>query len=218
MSTNRLITEGPIGVQWPFDPVGRMAPFVLPDGRRMRPLVEDLGSAPAAAGQYTFPFIDPRNEKYAGGIKADGGYLLPYSGSNLDMVTGLVLGGDFRSDLRTILGNVEMPSFNANLLTADELQTRGDANVTLVVTDPRFQYFNQTLTANRTITLPNTSVTPGLEFHVIRYASTPGAFTLQVVDPLSAKSYTFASGTRGFAKYRAVSSGEWLLVEAGTFP
>lgn len=155
---------------------------------------------------------------HCAGTRADGGSLIPFVASNIDMTTGLNLEGGWLANPRTALGNVEMPSVNSLVMTADATQTRGDVSVTLVATDYRVQYFNTTLTANRTVTLPNSGLQDGMEFHVIRYAGTPGAFTLQVVDGVSGKNYTIASGTKGFAKYRAVSTGEWLLIEAGTFP
>ncbi len=38
MSTHKVITEAPgSGVHWPLDPRGDIAPFMLPDGRRVRP-------------------------------------------------------------------------------------------------------------------------------------------------------------------------------------
>lgn len=152
------------------------------------------------------------------GTRGDGGSLVPYNADNLEAVFNVQLNGGWLRNIRTVLGNVPMPRADTSFLQPDCTQTRGDANVTLTSAGYRYQYFNQTLTANRTITLPNTGLVDGIEFHVIRYAGTPGAFTLQVVDPVSSKNYTIASGTKGFARYRAVGSGEWLLIEAGTFP
>lgn len=71
MSTHKVITEAPgSGVHWPLDPRGDIAPFMLPDGRRVRPLIEDLSGSDT--GPYTFPFVDPRSARFAGGAKFDG--------------------------------------------------------------------------------------------------------------------------------------------------
>ncbi|MBP6564003.1 MAG: hypothetical protein KA200_00160 [Burkholderiales bacterium] len=150
------------------------------------------------------------------GSRGDGGSLVPYTGTKIEMVSNLVLTGGWVRNPRTVLGNVEMPSIETAVMTADATQTRGDVSVTLAATDYRFQYFNTTLTANRTVTLPNSGLLDGQEFHIVRWGL--GAFTLQVVDPVGGKNYTIASATRGFARYRAVGTGEWLLIEAGTLP
>jgi hypothetical protein len=71
-----------------------------------------------------------------------------------------------------------------------------------------------TLTANRTITLPNSGLYEGMEFHIVRRATTPGAFTLQITDPIGANNYTFAASTNGYVKYRA-KNGAWRIIEAG---
>ncbi len=153
-----------------------------------------------------------------GGTRADGGSLVPFVASTTEAVLGLALSGGWVLNPRGVLGNVDMPRLYPIVMTPDATQTRGDVSVTLSATDYRVQYFNTTLTANRTCTLPSSGLQDGMEFHIVRYAATPGAFTLQVVDGVSGKSYTIASGTKGFARYRAVGTGEWLLIEAGTFP
>jgi hypothetical protein len=91
----------------------------------------------------------------------------------------------------------------------------GDANVTLTTTSNKTQTFNTTLTANRTITLPSSGVFAGMEFTIARTASTPGAFTLQVVDPLSSNSTTMPASAQGSVRYVARDSSTWLPVQSG---
>jgi Pectate lyase superfamily protein len=107
------------------------------------------------------------------------------------------------------------PKFDADRRQKDYITDVGDAAVTLTAISDAIQYQNVTLTANRTITLPNTGLYEGMAFHIVRRAATPGAFTLQVIDPIGANNYTFASATNGYVKYRA-KSGAWRIVEAGT--
>lgn len=58
---------------------------------------------------------------------------------------------------------------------------RGDENVTLMPrTSTMYQFFDTTLTANRTVTLSTTLAIKGDTFVVVRSAATPGAFTLDV--------------------------------------
>ena len=96
-------------------------------------------------------------------------------------------------------------------------QVLTDPNPVLVptTTSDEIQYQNATLTANRTITMPNTGLYEGMAFHIVRRATAPGAFALQVTDPIGANNYTFASASNGYVKYRA-KSGAWRIVEAGT--
>jgi hypothetical protein len=54
-----------------------------------------------------------------------------------------------------------------------------------------------------------------MEFEITRKAAVPGAFTLQVVDPIGANNHTFASATNGFVRYRA-KGGAWRILQAGT--
>jgi Pectate lyase superfamily protein len=107
------------------------------------------------------------------------------------------------------------PKFDADRRQKDYITDIGDAAVTLTAASDAVQYQNVTLTANRTITLPNTGLYEGMAFHIIRRATTPGAFTLQITDPIGANNYTFASATNGYVKYRA-KGGAWRIVEAGT--
>jgi len=122
--------------------------------------------------------------------------------------------GHARDDHRQYLGNVTVPKFNADRRQMDAITDRGDADATLTATSDAIQYQNVTLTANRAITLPGTGFYEGMAFHIVRRATTPGAFTLQVTDPIAGNNYTFASGTNGYVKYRYRSG--WRIVEAGT--
>lgn len=148
-----------------------------------------------------------------------GGIHVPYYADAMPIVADVVmneLGSGHASDsLRAILGpSAAVPKFNADKRQQDYITDIGDASVTLTATSDEIQYQNVTLTANRTITLPNVGLYEGMAFHVVRRATTPGAFTLQVVDPIGANNYTFASATNGYVKYRA-KSGAWRIVEAG---
>jgi Pectate lyase superfamily protein len=122
--------------------------------------------------------------------------------------------GHASQDLRGLLGNVTVPKFHADRRQMDAITDIGDASVTLTANSDAIQYQNVTLTANRTITLPNTGLYEGMTFHIVRRATTPGAFTLQVTDPIGAINHTFASGTNGYVKYRARGTA-WRIIEAG---
>lgn len=106
------------------------------------------------------------------------------------------------------------PKLDIDKRQPDRINDVGDASTTLTATSLMIQYQNVTLTANRTITLPNTGLYEGMAFHIVRRAATPGAFTFQVVDPVGANNYTFAASTNGYVKYR-VKSGAWRVTEAG---
>jgi Pectate lyase superfamily protein len=107
-----------------------------------------------------------------------------------------------------------VPKFDADKRQMDRINDLVDADTTLTASSQAIQYVNVTLTANRAITLPNTGLYDGMAFHIVRRAATPGAFTLQVTDPIGATHYTFASATNGYVKYRA-RSGAWRIIEAG---
>ncbi len=148
-----------------------------------------------------------------------GGNLLAYYATgSMPFVANVKLNylgsGHATDNIRGVLGNVTVPKFNADKRQMDYITDIGDASATLTATSDAVQYQNVTLTANRTITLPNTGLYEGMAFHIVRRATTPGAFTLQVTDPLGANNYTFASATNGYVKYRA-KSGAWRIVEAG---
>jgi hypothetical protein len=52
-----------------------------------------------------------------------------------------------------------------------------------------------------------------MEFEIVRKAATPGAFTLQVVDPVNANNYTIAASANGWVRYRY--RGAWRPMAAG---
>jgi hypothetical protein len=148
-----------------------------------------------------------------------GGVLVPYAADDIKFVSGVKLtatgAGACSEDLRTYLGAVPLPRFHADRRQGDAVTDIGDASVTLTASSDAVQYQNVTLTANRTVTLPSTGLYEGMSFHIVRRAATPGAFTLQVVDPIGAVNYTLASATNGYVKYRA-KGGAWRIIEAGT--
>ena len=148
-----------------------------------------------------------------------GGNLIAYSSDTaLPIVADIDLNpqgtGRATDNLRGILGNVPVPKFNADKRQPDYITDIGDTSPTLTATADEVQYQNVTLTANRTITLPNTGLYEGMAFHIVRRATTPGAFTLQVTDPLGANNFTFASATNGYVKYRA-KGGAWRIIQSG---
>lgn len=105
------------------------------------------------------------------------------------------------------------PKFDADRRQKDRVTDLTDANTTLTAASTRIQYCNVTLTANRTVTLPNAGLYEGMEFEVIRKATTPGAFTLQVVDPVNANNYTIAASANGYVRYRY--RGAWRPMAGG---
>jgi hypothetical protein len=145
-----------------------------------------------------------------------GGTLLAYSAGNLPLVSDILLnysGSGHASD-NVFPWTAAAPKIDADKRQKDRINDLGDANTTLTSASLAIQYQNVTLTANRTITLPNTGLYEGMSFHIVRRATTPGAFTMQVTDPLGANNYTFASATNGYVKYRA-KGGAWRILEAG---
>lgn len=143
-----------------------------------------------------------------------GNSTVPYSFTDIKFISDVQCAGTMVKNTRDILGDQSgIPRLNVDCLTSDATKTRGDVSVTLTATDYRVQYFNTTLTANRTVTLPSTGLVDGQEFKVVRYAG--GAFTLSVSDPLGSKNYTIPASLNGFVTYRAVGTGEWLIVDAG---
>ncbi|MDE2436140.1 MAG: hypothetical protein KGM49_07770 [Sphingomonadales bacterium] len=104
------------------------------------------------------------------------------------------------------------PKFDADRRQKDRVTDLGDANVTLTSISTRIQYLNTTLTANRTITLPNSGIYEGMEFEIVRKLASPGAFTFQVVDPVGGNNYTFAASANGSVCYRY--HGGWRLMRA----
>lgn len=121
--------------------------------------------------------------------------------------------GRATDDHRAYMGPFTVPKLHADRRQMDAITDRADADVTLTATSDAIQYQNATLTANRAITLPSTGLYEGMAFHIVRRATAPGAFTLQVTDPIGGNNYTFASSTNGYVKYRYKSG--WRIIEAG---
>jgi hypothetical protein len=105
------------------------------------------------------------------------GYVLQIYGAQSGAVTDvhwLIPNGSL-----TIENNSNLPLGQVNGRPAKRVSAdRGDASVTLTMTDAFIQRFATTLTANRTVTLPTTGVYNGATFRVVRTGL--GAFTLNV--------------------------------------
>ena len=145
-----------------------------------------------------------------------GGTVLAYAADlAIPFVTDVTVANNVTTDIRGQLGPaVTVPRFNADRRQPDAITDVGDASVVLTATSDRYQYVNVALTANRTITLPNTGLFENMQFDFARKAATPGAFTLQVVDPIGAVNYTIAASANGFVRYRY--KGGWRLIQQGT--
>jgi hypothetical protein len=110
------------------------------------------------------------------------------------------------------------PEYDYDIQPANYTQTWGDVNVTLTMrsasglASAKVNEFVNQLSANRTITLPSTNFDDGTEFVIVRKATTPGAFTLTVVDPVSGNSCTFPNSTNGSVVYRATGYATWIPI------
>lgn len=145
------------------------------------------------------------------------GNAVAYTAGSIGLVCDVTIAGPFVTDnARSILGLVPMPRFDADRRQPDWATDNGDAAVTLNSASDRIQYFAVTLTANRTIVLPNSGVYEGMEFEIVRRAATPGAFSLSVSDPLSGVNHTIPANTNGYVRYRC-RGGSWRIMAAGTF-
>ena len=153
---------------------------------------------------------------HCNGTNSNSGALIPYQAGTLGVVTGYVAGGGWLADPRTALGGTSAPRLNT-YKAGDGVHTRGDADVTLTIADLKYQYFNTTLTANRTVNLPTTNLVDGYEFVIQRTGL--GAFTLTINDGSATnQDYTIASATKGFVHYRCIGSSGWIITAAGTLP
>ena len=90
----------------------------------------------------------------------------------------------------------------------------GDSDYAVTFVSPEVIRFNSTLTANRSVNLPNLTseklINGGQEFIVLRDAVTPGAFTLTLRDSSSAVLATIGSGNKGIIKFRQNRFG-WMI-------
>lgn len=99
---------------------------------------------------------------------------------------------------------IQAPSVSANQGDADRTFTTTQTTQTLV--------YSTTLTQNRTLTLSPTGAFNGALCHVVRNASTPGAFTLSVEDGGSHSTlYTFGANTTGNATFQ-FNGTSWILI------
>ena len=144
-----------------------------------------------------------------------GGVVLAYSADlAISFVTDVTVMNNVTTDIRSQFGPAAtIPRLNADRRQPDAITDVGDLSVVLTATSDRCQYVNVALTANRTITLPNTGLFENMQFDVSRKAATPGAFTLQVVDPIGAVNYTIAASANGFVRYRY--KGGWRIMQQG---
>lgn len=110
------------------------------------------------------------------------------------------------------LGSI--PKLDIDNTQVNKTKVQGDVSVTLSVTDYPYQYFNTNLTANRTVTLPNTGLYDGLTFTII--SRNTAAFTLTIADPVSAKNTVIPASTKARVTYRAIGSNEWLCTDYST--
>ena len=145
-----------------------------------------------------------------------GGNAVAYSAPELVSAENINLtGSHITNNPRSQLGNVAMPRITADNLSMDYSLTNGDSDLTMAAgtTAARVVIYNTTLTANRTVTLPNSGINDGNEFTILRTAG--GAFSLQVSDPVSAVNFTFPANTTGWVKYRALGTGSYAIVGSG---
>ncbi|MFC0588680.1 glycosyl hydrolase family 28-related protein [Novosphingobium aquiterrae] len=142
-----------------------------------------------------------------------GGTLYGYTADTVPFVADVkVIGPRSSDDIFPQTGC--SPKFDADRRQKDRITDLTDASVVLTAASTRIQYLNVALTAARTVTLPNTGLYEGMEFEIVRKAATPGAFTLQVIDPVSANNYTMAASANGYVRYRY--RGAWRIMAAGT--
>lgn len=96
----------------------------------------------------------------------------------------------------------------------------GDADVVLDFGDPNIQQFNTTLTAGRTMTLPGprsglTDCFNGLTYRIVRNATTPGAFTLSVLQDGGGTLIVIPTNTNMIVEY-TFRRNAWVLTNKVT--
>lgn len=97
----------------------------------------------------------------------------------------------------------------------DGITTNNNNSPSVVLTTTNVQWWNTTLTANRTATLSGTRAYNGAKIRVLRNAAVPGAFTLAVVDGVStATLFTFAVSTNGWADFE-FDGTNWQFIGSG---
>ncbi len=90
----------------------------------------------------------------------------------------------------------------------------GDVNASLTPVSNRYQILNTALTANRAVTLPNTGLFDGMEFHITRLDTS--SFTVTITDPVAGNNFLFPSTVQGWVHYRYTGSA-WLQIAGGSF-
>jgi len=88
----------------------------------------------------------------------------------------------------------------------------GDADYTITYRDACNVIYNTTLTANRTVTLPDPSSEPvlqGMVYRVVRCAQTPGDYTLTLETASGATVATIPAGEKGTAAAIYVGGSNW---------
>ena len=143
------------------------------------------------------------------------GYATAYNCDEITLVDKVTMIGNATDQQITYTGSKSTVRVNAAASLFDRVDTNGTSSVTLTNTSGKFQLFNQTLLTNINCTLPSTGMYVGMAITVIRRATTPGAFALQVVDPLSGQNYTFAASTNGSVRYKYVGNSYVILEVAG---
>jgi hypothetical protein len=139
-----------------------------------------------------------------------GGAICYAFAGDLQSVAGIELVNAILSEVSSTNPRLNLSQIQPNLTAL-----RGDVALNLTVADKPCQVFNTTLTADRTVVLPNTGLYDGLEFLIVRRAATPGNYVLIVNDPVSGKSYQILQNLNGFCRWRASSGSEWQIVEQG---
>jgi len=143
------------------------------------------------------------------------GYATAYNCDEITFVDKVAMIGNVTDQQVTYTGSKSTVRVNAAASLFDRVDTNGTSSVTLTNTSGKVQLFNQTLLSNINCTLPSAGMYVGMEVTVIRRAATPGAFTLQVVDPLSGQNYTFAASTNGSVRYKYVGNSYVIVEVAG---
>ena len=143
------------------------------------------------------------------------GYATAYNCDEITFVDKVAMTGNVTDQQVTYTGSKSTVRVNAAASLFDRVDINGTSSVTLTNASGKVQLFNQTLVTNINCSLPSTGMYVGMEITVIRRAASPGAFTLQVVDPLSGQNYTFAASTNGSVRYRYTGNAYIIVEVAG---
>lgn len=142
-----------------------------------------------------------------------GGTPIAYSADNILSVANVKLQNRFSDNTRLGGPTLALPRFNADKRQVDAHTEVGDASVALTAASDRIQLFSTALTGNRSVTLPSTGTYDGMEFEIVRRINgATGAFSLQVIDPLSGQNYIFPASSKGSVRYRCLSGGQWKIM------